>query len=92
KTEIHHQDEVSKFFWRHVHGDTQKAYTSTLAPSTPISDPNEAFEWLKSCDERFFAILKFIPETVEVLQLNGLRHLRIMFSEKENWNGQWLVP
>jgi pyridoxamine 5'-phosphate oxidase len=92
KTGIHHQDEVSTANWLKVQGDAQKAYTSTLAPSTPISDPNEAFDWLENGDDRFFTVLKFIPESIEALQLNGLRHLRILFSKKENWEGQWLVP
>lgn len=92
KTEIHHQDEVSKSFWTKVQDEAQKAYTSTLAPSTSISDPSEAYEWIENGDDRFFTVLKFIPETVEALQLNGLRHLRILFSKKGNWEGQWLVP
>lgn len=92
KTEIHHQDEVSSANWLKVQGDAQKAYTSTLAPSTSISDPNQRFEWPENGDDRFFAVLKFIPETVEALQLNGLKHLRILFSKSENWKGQWLVP
>lgn len=91
-TEIHHQDEVSKGFWLKVQGEAQKAYTSNLAPSTPISDPNQAFDWIENGDDRFFTVLKFIPETVEVLQLNSLKHLRILFSKNENWEGQWLVP
>lgn len=90
--EIHHQDKVSQAFWPKVQGDAQKAYTSTLAPSTPISEPNEAFDWIENGDDRFFTVLKFIPESIEVLQLNGLRHLRILFSKKGNWEGQWLVP
>lgn len=92
KTEIHHQDEVSQSFWMKVQGEAQKAYTSTLAPSTPISDPNEGFNWPENGDDRFFSVLKFIPESIEALQLNGLSHLRILFTEKENWKGQWLVP
>jgi pyridoxine/pyridoxamine 5'-phosphate oxidase len=92
KTEIHHQDQVSKGFWSKVQGEAQKAYTSTLAPSILISNPNEAFDWMENADDRYFAVLKFIPESIEALQLNGLQHLRILFSEKDNWAGQWLVP
>lgn len=92
KAEVHCQNEVSKDFWPKVQGEAQKAYTSAKAPSTPISDPNEAFDWIENGDDRFFAVLKFIPESIEALQLNGSRHLRILFTEKENWKGQWLVP
>ncbi|MBA4300988.1 MAG: general stress protein [Cyclobacterium sp.] len=92
KAEIHNQNEVSKDFWPKVQGEAQKAYTSTLAPGTPISDPNEAFDWKETGDDQFFTVLKFIPESIEALQLNGLKHLRILFSKSENWKGQWLVP
>lgn len=92
KVEIHHQDALAKEFWNRVQGEAQKAYTSTLAPSTEISTPNEAFQWLENGDDRFFTVLKFIPESIEALQLNGLRHLRILFSKKEDWKGKWLVP
>ena len=89
---IHHQDQVSQAFWSKVQGDAQKGYTLTLAPSTPISGPNEAFDWIENGDDRFFTVLKLISDSIEVLQLNGLRHLRILFSENKNWKGQWLVP
>ncbi len=92
KTEIHHQDQVSESFWTRVQGDAQKAYTSTLAPGTPIAKPKEGFNWPEVMDDRFFTVLKFIPESIEVLQLNGLEHLRILFSKNENWEGKWLVP
>ncbi len=91
-TEVHNQDEVSETYWSKVQGEAQKAYTSTLAPSMRVSDPNQGFDWTENGDDRFFAVLKFIPESIEALQLNGLRHLRILFSESENWEGQWLVP
>lgn len=92
KTEIHHQDEVSSAFWSKVQGEAQKAYTSSSAPGTSVSDPNEAFDWLGNSDDRYFSVLKFVPLSIEALQLNGLQHLRILFSEKDNWAGQWLVP
>ena len=92
KVEIHQQNQVSEAFWKKVQGEAKKAYTSTSAPGTPISNPEEGFDWPEVMDDRFFTVLKFIPETIEALQLNGLRHLRILFSKKENWEGQWLVP
>lgn len=92
KVEIHRRDPLSKDLWNRVQGDAQKAYTSTMAPGTLISDPKEGFDWPEEMDDRFFTVLKFIPESIEALQLNGLRHLRILFSKKRNWEGQWLVP
>jgi pyridoxamine 5'-phosphate oxidase len=92
KVETHQQDALAKDFWNRVQGEAQKAYTSTLAPSTPISTPNQGFDWPEVMDDRFFMVLKFVPESIEALQLNGLRHLRILFSKSESWEGQWLVP
>jgi pyridoxine/pyridoxamine 5'-phosphate oxidase len=92
EVEIYHQDTLAKDFWKKVQGEARNAYTSTLAPGTPISDPEAGFDWAEEMDDRFFTVLKFIPKSIEALQLNGLRHLRISFSKKENWEGQWLVP
>ncbi len=92
KVEIHHQDELSKDFWNRVQGEAQKAYASTLAPGTPIPAPEAGFDWPEVMDDRFFTVLKVIPESIEALQLNGLRHLRILFSKSESWEGKWLVP
>jgi pyridoxine/pyridoxamine 5'-phosphate oxidase len=90
--EIHRQDALAKDSWNRVQGEAQKAYSSTLAPGTPISNPEAGFDWPEMMDEQFFTVLKFTPESIEALQLNGLRHLRILFTGKENWKGQWLVP
>ena len=92
KAEIHHQDQVAESFWMKVQGEAQKAYNSTFAPGISISNPEEAFDWSELMDDRFFTVLKFIPESVEVLQLNSLKHLRILYSKNEIWEGQWLVP
>lgn len=92
KTELHTQDKMTKAFWLNVQGDAQKAYTSTLAPSSPITTPEEGFDWPEMMDDRFFTVLKLIPESIEALQLNALQHFRIQFIKKENWKGQWIVP
>lgn len=92
KAEIHHQDLVSSAFWNTLKGDSKKAYQSKLGPATEISNPQEAFHWSKDTGDQFFAVLRFIPESIEALQLEGLKHLRILFSKKQHWQGQWLVP
>ena len=89
---LHSQDELSRAFWAKVQGDAQKAYTSTLPPGMGIPAPEDAYHWLDPGEDRYFTVLRFIPEQVEALQLNGLRHLRIVFSQSEAWQGQWLVP
>ncbi len=92
KANLHTQDELSQAFWAKVKGDAQKAYTSTLPPGMGIPAPEDAFGWLEPGDDRFFTVMRFVPERVEALQLNGLCHLRIVFSQSEAWQGQWLVP
>lgn len=93
KAEIHHQDLVSDAFWGRLKGDSRLAYNSFLAPGTEISTPEEAFNWAEEIDDRYFSVLRFIPHSFEVLQLNGLKHLKILFTKKEGqWVGQWLVP
>lgn len=93
KAILHQLDELSKIFWAQVQGDAQKAYGSILAPGTEIEQPEEAFAWNQKIDFSFFTPIQFIPQTVEVLQLDGSTHLRIVFSKvQETWAGQWLVP
>ena len=92
KTEIHHQDLVCAAFWNTLNKDSRKAYQSTLDPGTEISNPDEAFHWSKELGDRFFTVLRFIPHSIEALQLNGQEHLRIVFSKNEGWEGKWLVP
>lgn len=90
--EIHHQNELSQKNWPQVQGEAKKAYSSTLAPSTPIQEFKEAFDWTESGDDHQFTVLKFIPESIEVLQLNGANHLKISYSKNNSWAGQRLVP
>jgi pyridoxamine 5'-phosphate oxidase len=92
KAEIHHQDLVCAAFWSTLKGDSRKAYQSTLDPGAGISNPNEAFHWSKDAEDKNFSVLRFIPDSIEILQLNGLKHLRILYSKNENWKGKWLVP
>lgn len=92
KAEIHHQDLVSEAFWSKIEGDAQKAYRTVLNPGIEIKDPEEAFLWPEEMDDRYFTVLRFIPESIEALQLNRLRHLKILFTKKNGWKGQWLVP
>ncbi|TDQ17531.1 pyridoxine/pyridoxamine 5'-phosphate oxidase [Algoriphagus boseongensis] len=93
ETEIHHQDELAKDLWKRVQGEAQKAYASILPPGKEIENPEQAWDWPDAIDDQNFTVLKFIPQTLEVLQLNGLTHLRLRFSkEGKDWKGTWLVP
>jgi pyridoxine/pyridoxamine 5'-phosphate oxidase len=93
KAIVHHQNGLASVYWTKVQGDAQKAYNSTKAPGSKIESPEQAFEWQEEMNSQFFAVLEFIPQAIEGLQLDGLTHLRINFSKKqENWEGEWLVP
>ncbi|SIT08301.1 pyridoxamine 5'-phosphate oxidase family protein [Belliella pelovolcani] len=94
EAELHYQNELSKELWRHVQGDAKKAYNSKLAPGTIIQAPEEAHSWPEDLtNPENFCVIKIKPNNIEVLQLNGLHHIRIQFSKIEDqWQGQWLVP
>lgn len=93
RLQIHHQNELSQEMWIRVQGDAQKAYNSSLSPGSEVADPDLAHDWPTEMDDRFFAVLQFIPERIEALQLNGLTHQRVNFSKKGvDWDGKWLVP
>lgn len=91
---IHKGDKLAKSHWAKVQGDAQKAYNSTLAPSTIIHSPEEAFAWHDELsNDEYFAVVTLKPHFIELLQLNGLEHFRLAFTSfNNNWEGEWLVP
>ncbi|MEL6557067.1 MAG: pyridoxamine 5'-phosphate oxidase family protein [Bacteroidota bacterium] len=89
---IHHNDELAKKHWNHVQGEARKAYCSIDAPGERIDAPSDAYEWEAELSDKYFTVLSMKPNKIEVLQLNGLEHLRAIFENKSDWNGQWLVP
>jgi pyridoxamine 5'-phosphate oxidase len=93
QAEIHIQNKIAASFWKQVQGEGQKAYNSSLKPGAPIQRPEQAFAWPEEMDSRFFAVLQLTPESIEALQLDGLKHLRVSYSKKKgNWEGEWLAP
>lgn len=89
---LHHQDSLALQHWQNVQGDARKAYASTLAPGTSIKQPKDAYMWNSPMTAEHFTVIQFEPTRVEVLQLNGLEHLRAFFSKESSWNGTWVVP
>lgn len=90
---LHVQDESSRQYWPMVQGETWKAYGSTKAPGEHIEVPDEAYEWDEALAQEQFTVIRIDPKRMEVLQLNGLTHLRAGFEMQEGaWTGQWLVP
>jgi pyridoxamine 5'-phosphate oxidase len=91
---IHHQDFLTSEHWTRVQGEAQKAYNSILAPGEVIETPQQAYVWEEELSRfDYFAVILLKPYKLEILQLNGLEHLRAEFSRtSEEWKGQWLVP
>lgn len=90
---LHIQDPIADEYWKRVQGPPRKAYTSLLAPGTPIDNPEEAHKWPEELDSKYFCVLVFTPQEMEVLQLNQLAHIRAVFEiEGVGWKGSWMVP
>jgi pyridoxamine 5'-phosphate oxidase len=90
---IHHQDEVAARFWSEIPVNSRKAYNSERSPGSIIASPELAYQWNEEMDNAFFTVIKVEPMSVEVLQLNGLEHIRATFLKKEgDWQMGWLVP
>jgi len=93
RIQIHQQNKLSQEMWERVQGEAQKAYNSILSPGLEIADPDLAYDWPMEMDDRFFAVLQFIPERIEALQLNGLTHIRVVFSKVgDAWKGLYSMP
>ncbi len=85
-------DEVTRKHWLNVLGENQKAYCSVKAPGDPINSPIEAFEWDDGFSSKYFTVLSLSPTQIEILQIRGAEHLRVIFKQIKEWSGQWLVP
>ena len=90
---LHHRDSFSQAHWGSIPEPLKKAYTTRLAPGTPITHPGEAHQWPEEMKNEHFCVMVFTPKEMEVLQLNQLEHVRAMFEiTPEGEKGQWLVP
>ena len=90
---IHQQDEWTKKYWPGVQGGGVKNYTTVLPPGSPINDKAEGNQWHEDPTDRFFNIIEFIPNRIDVLQLDRVAQIRAEFVRvAENWDGTFLVP
>lgn len=91
---LHYQNEEAQKHWNFVQGLAQKAYHSRLAPGTVIDHPEDAYFWSDHMDEPdFFSVIQVNPHFLEVLQLDGLEHLRAQFTLNNGiWTGSWIAP
>lgn len=93
KVITHHKNELTKKYWPGVKGFNDQSYTSELAPGTPIKSKDEAYKWSSIMDDENFMVLEIVPNTIDVLQLNGSEHIRAQFSaDGQSFEGTFLVP
>jgi len=90
---LHHQDELTAKYWPGVKGSNPNDYLSIQAPGTPIKEKALGFERDMSLEDRHFVVLELAPQEMDVLQLNGDRHIRAQFQkEQAGWKSSFLVP
>jgi len=69
---------------------SRKDYTTTTAPGTALSNPNQ-LEYLD--DEDHFCIVEITPFKIEYLKLQSPNHIRVRYSwEVDFWEHEFLVP
>ena len=92
---IYHNDDVSKQEWTHVQGEAQKSYNSPLKPGSPVTTPDEAYQWTDEFNDEYYTVIDCIPFSLQILQLNRQENLSLKFSRTnpdEKWEGGWIVP
>ncbi|MFT4643797.1 MAG: pyridoxamine 5'-phosphate oxidase [Planctomycetota bacterium] len=77
-------------YWHTVQQASRKDYTTSMAPGTPIKDPESVGYQL---DKNYFCPVQLVPDTIEILRLGRPNHVRILFSRMgADWTGEFLVP
>jgi pyridoxamine 5'-phosphate oxidase len=90
---INHCNDVAARFWSDIPENSRKAYNSERSPGSIIASPELAYQWNEEMDDTFFTVIIVVPMRIEVLQLNGLGHIRASFLKGEGeWQMNWLVP
>ncbi|NJB70529.1 pyridoxine/pyridoxamine 5'-phosphate oxidase [Saonia flava] len=83
-------DDKKKKVWQNLNAKSKKAYTSSMAPGSSITNFNE-IEYLKK--EDFFCWVEVEPFKIEYLKLSEPHHTRIRFSRMDtDWESEFLVP
>lgn len=90
---VHKNNAIAEKYWLTVHGEARKAYNPLLRSGTLISHPEEAHIWPQEMDNANFTVVQVIPSELDVLQLDGLNHVRAKFLKKgDNWKMDWTAP
>lgn len=93
KATVHHQNKVSKAYWPKIQGEVRKAYNSIIDPGEVIDKPSAAHQWKEDMNDTHFAVLQIQPLEMDILQLNGLSHIRARFARRGgDWEKNWLAP
>jgi len=83
-------DEETKEKYWNGNKKSRKDYTTTTAPGTALSNPNQ-LEYLD--DEDHFCIVEITPFKIEYLKLKSPHHIRVRYSwEVDFWEQEFLVP
>lgn len=89
--QLHHQDAVSRDWWARLTPEAKKAYLALATPGQTVAEAVVGFPVEEAAHDRYFTVLEFVPERVEVLQLGREGHLRMQW-EAPDWQGKWLAP
>ncbi|SCY13761.1 Pyridoxine/pyridoxamine 5'-phosphate oxidase [Nonlabens sp. Hel1_33_55] len=82
--------EIKRLFQK-VSSKSIKDYTTQLPPGSPIKNPDHV-EYVERSENHFLP-LRFVSNSIELLQLKRPNHLRALYQRtNEDWKGQWLVP
>lgn len=90
---LHHKNELTKKYWPGVKSTAEKSYTSKQPPGSKVDNIDEAHNWSPEYEDDHFMVLELIPAAIDVLQLNGEKHIRASYTvEPGGWEGNFLVP
>lgn len=79
-----------KTIWNGIQVSSKRDYTTTVPPSTEISNPDDV-AYLE--DENYFAMIDIVPSKIEYLKLKRPNHIRVAFNKDGlDWNATFLVP
>lgn len=77
-------------YWHKVQKASKNDYTTSIAPGTPIKNPDVV---VYTEEKNHFCPVKIIPTSVEYLRLKRPNHIRVLFSKIDtDWSSEFLVP
>jgi pyridoxamine 5'-phosphate oxidase len=90
---IHCNNDLAEKHWGTLEEEAKKAYNPVIKAGTPISQPEEAHIWPEKPSSDYFAVVKVVASQLDVLQLDGMSHIRAKFLRNEGqWTSNWIAP